>query len=370
MSRRGRRLRWALAACALSTVLTGCWDNRPVDSRAMVLTMAVAPAGRHLVEAWFRIPTADLLRSFVSGAPVQGPPDYILTGTGETFSEALIQAQAESDRELYLGHVQLLILSARLSPDQLTNLLTTIQRLGPLNKTGYIATTTTAPSKLLQYAIPQTEVPDLFFTTEFSCTDCQAVNLAQPIWQVEIRALMPGGDFWTPVVNLNQVGFYVNRIAVYHAGHLLTILSPAATELLGYAMGRTFKSVLDFRLGHGQLVSLRSLSAVPLYGAHLEGGRLHIDVSLTVRATLDVMPPSMAQQRVLGAMEQATDHYLARHITGVLWRLQRLGADPAQLGYNILWEEPSLRRSWPSVYRHAAIVVHVNTRIQNLGDLT
>jgi spore germination protein KC len=351
--------------------LTGCWDNRSIETRDLVLTLGVAPAPHGNLAVYLQSPPPDTLTAITQagGGGGGGPsaPIYVY-GVGKTVDAALVRAQASTQRDLYLGQVVLVLLSSRLSARQFQVVLHTLMRLPLIHTTAYVAVTPTAMNTFMTFSPAETRLAPLYFETLFTCQQCQAVSLQEPLFELERTSITPGRTMYAPVIMPLGNGYEVDRIVAYSAGSRPALtLSPAQTIDLGFVLGRTVKASEHVSLGDGARASVRAITAQTHFATTDVGGRLHIAVDTNIKGTLANLEGHRADSETVVGVEQAVASALARKMLAVLTALQRKGADPAGFGEAFLWNHPEYLARWHTLYRRAAITVHVHVVLQDLG---
>lgn len=365
-----QRIATSLLTVTLLGGLTGCWSNRPIDLRALVLTIGVGRGPGSELTLYFRVPTAQALTSLTSGGSgTTTASSYVLKGIGATFSSAFSAAQNLSDRDIYLGQTQMVLFSSKLSPAQFSNAIHSLLRLGPMDKTAFAAVSTQPLTKVFSFQPTQVRIPDLYFRALFSCRHCQAVNLQSTLWTVEKRTLTPDISLWLPVITAGQSGYALNQVAVYHGDRIGLFLNSSQYRSLGYVLGRTSKAAVTLKTRWGN-VGIRALKTAPRISARLVDKQLELSVHCSVSGTIDSLPAGLATPANILELESMTSKTLSHNIQSVLLDLKRHGDDPVGFSERLLWIHPHLRAQWPVLYRHARLAVTVTTQINNVGDTT
>lgn len=365
-----RRIARAVAVAMLLVGATGCWSNRPVEFRAMVLMLGIAPAKGGAVRLLFQIPTRHGLTSLTSGGGgANRADDYVVTGTGRTAGMALTEAQSQSQTDIYLGQTQVVALSTKLSPSQFADAEDWLTRLGPFDKTAYIVATPSV-SALLHTTPKNGLLPAIDLYDGFSCTDCETVSYQQHQWDVEMARYGPVQTVWMPYVTVASTGFRTDEVALYGQGRPLAILTGRNTQWLGYALGRTGKGYLSERLPQGT-VGLRTVRAKPAHTIQYHRGHVTLQVVLHMTATLDEWTGPPVTTSTLRYLQAALAAKFQPQVKDLLLRLQRVGADPFGFGQSFAWQcLPAARRAreWSRLYRRATIHVAVSVHIISVGD--
>lgn len=366
---RGPRRGAAVALGALLALpLTGCWNNRAIEHRAIVLVLGIDRGRDGNLVTLFQIPTPQALTGFTNGGS-RGPTSFVIQGEGPTVGKAATFAQAKSDRELFFGQTQLILFSAALTPAELESAANYLARVGPLDKTAFVAVTPVSVSDVLSYEPHAARFSALYFATLFSCNTCQEVGLARTLWDFEQRYVTPGSDNWLPVIAPSGGDYLVSQVAIYRGPSLVLSLSPAQTVYFGYLVGRTSKAALSVPTALGR-IGVRAIRASPHLAVRLENGRAMLDVDLRVKATLDTLPAGEATLPNLALMETATSDVIMRQTAAVVRKLQAAGVDPLDFFRTLVWQHPELRPRWRELLRKAGLRVRVQTRIVDVGDVT
>ncbi|MCL5116883.1 MAG: spore gernimation protein, partial [Firmicutes bacterium] len=249
VSKAKRALTVLLTALALLVTLTGCWDDKSLDTRTLVLAMGFYPGPKPgTIQVDFEYPTPSGLASSNptsgSGSSSSTPPFDVLSGIGNNLSQAFSAAQAKTSRDLYLGHTILLVFSTKLKPDGLRRLTGALNRIGTLDKTPFVVASPAPFDKVVGVKMPQEEFPSLYYEQLFSCTTCSQLTLGVRLWQMTDRLLTPGVDLVLPVLTPTPEGPAVASVAIYHKFQYVTTLTPKQTTAYGIAAGMSKKTGL------------------------------------------------------------------------------------------------------------------------------
>jgi spore germination protein KC len=93
-----RRWRWVLTLGLMAGLVSGCWNNAPIDSRALVLLMGVAPGPGQALRIYFQAPTKSGLRAVVSSGGSGGSSGasfFVVSGTGGSVADAFTSASCK-----------------------------------------------------------------------------------------------------------------------------------------------------------------------------------------------------------------------------------------------------------------------------------
>ncbi len=367
-----RKVAWFLTLLCTVTLLTGCWDDRPVEERGMVLMLGISPNAHHGVTLYFEVPTASGLTSLTSGGSSgsgSGPKFIVYRGQGDNFSDAFTNAQGKTNEDIYLGQLQVIALSTRLSPRAFTVIDATLARLGPMDKSADAVAVSGSMAKFMAFSPVGTSLPGLYLASLFACRHCQTAHLARTVWSREKRLWSPTTSVWVPLITTNATTFIVDRIVVYHGYQPTIILTPHQTRTLGFLLGITAKAPLTVPMSVG-IISLRAVRAHPHFRTMPEsGGKVLIHLTVSLSATLDGVPPNVTiTTPLLHELEAKADTLLSHRMLKILLMLQKKDSNPLGFGRSYVWFHQDFT-TWPTLYRQATIAVTARIHVHQLGDL-
>lgn len=351
-------------------LLAGCWSNRPVELRAMVLAMGFSPGPHGEIRVRMEIPTTTGLASLKSGSSSStGKLDYVLSASGLTPGMAETHIQSVLQTDLFLGQVQLVALSTHLTPRQLNLIIGYVTRLGPLDKTAY-AVATPSVRQLFSTQPKAGQIPTLLLISGFSCSGCETIHYRQHIWQIETATPLSGDSIWMPYVTVVPSGFNTGRIIVYRHYTPAHIFSAKDSALLGLILGRTAKSYVGFK-SHGQIIGVRTVTSKTSVHPTITKGRLRLKFRMDVTGTLDSWTGRGLTPRTLAWINDQCQEYLAPRLLKIVDLLQKDGSMPNGWLAPVIWRsEPSWKptKVWESEYRRADVTIMVHFKLKDVGD--
>ena len=352
-------------------MLTGCWSNRPVEFRAIVLMMGISPAPHHQLRLTVQIPTRAGLTSLTGGSSTSSGRQsfYTLSATGPTLGMALNRIQSQVQSDVYLTQTRVIVLSCALDAQQFGLAERWLERMGPMDKTAYIVASASA-RKILSASPAQGGLPSLALTGGFGCAGCQTTFFRQQEWNIETAIASPGTSIWIPYVTAVRSGFQGNRVAIYDGFRPALILSPEETTVFGYLLGRTVKGNLAFHVGRQQ-VGIRTITGHPHVTTIAGNGRIQIRLTLNLQGTLDTWNGPALTPTVIHRIAQSVDQRLATQAAALVRRFQAQGLDPDGWITPVIWRSRQRLGStaqWQPAFRHAAVTVRVRFHFIDVGD--
>ncbi len=365
-------LRGAYALILLAS-LTGCWDNRPINKRVLVLSLGFDPAKsgqdyRTLFQA--PTPTATAASQGGSGGSSSTSMDvFDVSGTGPDVAATFAGAQAQVSKDLFLGQTILVALSTKLSSAQLASIMSGLLRIGTLDKTPFVLATDGPTSQVLEHTSPQARFPCFYFLTLFSCAKCQTDTLSVRLWQLMDRQSTPGVDPFLPVSAPAPEGFFTNTVALYRKYQYVTTLSPQETTIFGILEGLSHKANFYFPRWKADV---RAVTGSKSLSTQLVDDKVHATINLRLNGTLAQIGSVTESSQDVARLSSATAHQIATEATALIKKTQALDVDPWGIGRQLSWQHPNAfaaRRPWHQTYPTIDVTVHCSVKIDQLGDV-
>lgn len=367
---RSRRLWRGLIIAAGALMLTGCADSRPINQRTLVLAMGFDPSSNpQSFTVVFQAPTPSAATNSTQGASsATGQSEvFSVSGQGRSLEQAFTQAQAQVSKDLYLGQLQLVVISDRLPASLLKRALNDLRSLGYLDKTPYVVTTPRSAASLLNQTTPQAKFPSLYFLSLFGCVPCQTDALGVRWWQFLVRLDTPGIDPYAPSATAFKQGYQVNQVALYRHYRYVTTLSPEQTITFGLMKGLAHKASIFLPSWHATMAFLNGPSRLT---TRVVQNHIYAHWTIRLHATLEGVPPSSDNSRQLQEMSARTAAIIARRATTLIALTQKEDVDPFGVGRMLSWQHPEAFRKflpWHKTYPHVETTVDCVVQITNVG---
>ncbi|MCY0886576.1 MAG: Ger(x)C family spore germination protein [Firmicutes bacterium] len=373
MTIKARTLRRTVALLLLTGLaLTGCWDNRPIDERAIVMVLGVSSRHGRLALR-FQIPTASALTALPSGSSgnSQSESFFVLPAEGRTVASAFGRAQASVSRDLYLGQIQALVLSAKLPPRVLRAAMTGLARLEPVDRTIFVLTTPDPVTRLLSTPTPLNQLPNEYFSTLFNCPDCATLHLQVRLWQLMDRLVTPGVDPFLPVARLGPHGIELNQVALYAKDRYLATLSPQETVAFALLTGRAVKPTLSAPTPLGE-TALRVGTCRGGFSARIVHGRPQARFTVSIDGQLVDGPALDGDRTARARVLQAVARQVTARCLALIRHTQALGSDPFGVGRRLHWTDPRGFQAlgpWDRAWKQTRVTVTVHVETTRAGNI-
>ena len=400
----GRAPLLSLGLALLALLATGCVQSAEVNRLALIdlLALDAAPDGEILMTAQVVMPT----RLGVGPASIasEGAPFFLVQAQGRTVAEALFNLQKRVPRQLFLEHLQMLIIGDELARRGLFPVVDFLVRDREVRTDLIVAVTPGTGAALLDIASPLPAVPgeawnDLVRHERLVVSSVRNLFVAMGEEGIEpvLTAIAPsavhepggGSDLGdmeligAGVLRGDRLAGYLDRDEALGLQLLLndrprTVISIDATEALARLEGGRATPEPPVRTSgeHGihprAVVSLRlqradtALAPVAPDPPTLEfSARLVLDV-VNAATVLDVEHPEVAL-----ALEQAAAEMFRGYVASALRRMQELNADAAGFGASFRRSRPewwrAMRDHWPDLFPHVQLEYDVQVAVVRTG---
>ncbi|MCY0898466.1 MAG: spore gernimation protein GerC [Firmicutes bacterium] len=332
-----RRRRWAavMLIVSLSWLLAGCWDQLPMANRASALALSVTKAAPHAFRFTFYFPNPTVTVSSISNLATERE-FYTSTAVAPALGLAYRRVQSQITRDLYLGQLEDIIISADLTTADVAALINAYNRMGVVPKMVYLVGTPnnrgTLPVNL------QEPVPTVYFTKYFDCRTCQPVFLARREWKVWDAFETPGVS---PVIPYGITPTRIDRLMVYpHRGRPY-IMTRQETLGWGFLTNHMVKDTVGVRLANG-LVVVNNVTDVAVTHMAIEAGHLAVAAEILARGDIAGWPESVPlTNAVLKIVERQLARAIIRDCLAAVNFANRTKTDPFGFTRDYLFRHPA-----------------------------
>ncbi|PTX61224.1 spore germination protein KC [Melghirimyces profundicolus] len=374
-------LKRLLNLCVITGCLVlmgGCWDAREIEERTSVAAMALDKTGEGY-EVTVQIPNP--LKIVGSGGSGGGGGEggqaavQLLSGKGETFSDALDEIQFQSNQDLYLGGSRLILISEKLAKYGLHDILDGLRRRPeirrrqwPIVVKGKAQNALQANPKLEQIPMEyilnmlETGIRDGRFVRE-GLNDLY-VNLANPARQPALNLIEVQKEqiTWigTAIFNKERMVGSLNR---KESGPLLRIRKGRSGETMDVSCGKAPGKVTFRPKELEKKIRIREAE-----------GRIKIRVDIDVRGSIveKTCDLDLSDEKALNQVKRTIKKMSDQRADLLVEKAQKeLKTDIFNFGDKIRAYHPDLwgRIDWKKEFPRADIDVHFNAIIRRTGIL-
>jgi len=345
-----------LAALLLLVALAGCWDQVPFPERAAALVVTIAPTTSPTLFDWtFYFPNPTVTVSSLSDLSTSNET-YSVRVKAPTLASATMNAQQQLARDLFLGQLEVIIWSTKISSGTVGAITNAYNTNGEVPRTAYMLAASGRLSRLVVIS-PQETIPVLYLTRLFDCHRCQPVYVGQFQWQVWDAFQSRGISAFMPYASDAD---RVAQLAVYPAQGPPTVWTTPATMGWAYLMNQVSNNTLSFQDPLGAVAVTRLRSSARLHIA-LSRGQLNVTGTVETSATLAQWPETQSlTEPFLRHVEQQASAIIATDITTAIDTANRDHEDPFGFGRQWLLTHPAeLSTDNAQFWAHTPIRTHV-----------
>lgn len=406
------RILWAISLrvavlSLLALSMAGCVQSAEVNRLALIdlLALDAAPDDRVLVTAQVIMPTR--LGVGPASSAGEGAPFFLAQARGRTVAEALSNLQKRVPRQLFLEHLQMLVIGDELARRGLFPVVDFLVRDREIRTDLLVTVTPGIAADLLNIASPLPAVPgeawgDLVRNERLTVSSVRNLFVAMGEEGMEpfLTAIAPssvkepggGGNLGdmeligAGLLRGDRLAGYLDRDEALGLQLLLNdrpqaVVSVAADDVLAFIEeGRAqvepgFQGGGEHTLHPRGLISLRlrrvdtSLSPVAPDPPTLKfTARIALDVVNTT-SVLDVEHPEVA-----AALERAAARAFEGYVAAALRKMQAVNADAAGFGASFRRTRPTwwraMRSHWPELFPHVRLIYNVQVAVVRTGLAT
>lgn len=356
-------------AAVLTTVLflvAGCWDQRPVESRALVDAVGVSAAKLPGQYRWtFIFPNPTESTQNINTAPMSNAT-YAVSVTAPNWTSARELVQQQLPRVLYFGQFRVLAISPKLASNIWAQTISTFNRNGRTLKTFWIVAAD--PAELVVSATPGTEGPPLYTLFKQMACRCQPYRYSERAWKIYSRLTTPGVTAVFPLIRLND-GRIDNPTMATLNDQRMVIWRRGAAMGWAYLTHKVVDGNLSVRANGVEigLIHIRGLARATI---KQEGDQTVVVCRLTYRAVVDETPGTLPVTPALkAAAAQAVSQRITQMSHQAIAMAESTHTDPFGWHRELDWMDNRQGPIWtaPISWVGWTVRLHVHVRITGEG---
>lgn len=239
----------------LLITLTGCWDNIDITDLALVTGVALDKTDDDKLEITVQIVKPSAIKPSGDGGGTSEKGYVNISGKGETFMEADRDLLSISDRKLYWGYNQLVVLSDSIMREDINQYLDAFERGNQVSQKSYVLVAKNMKAKtVLEYESHLEKIP----TTE-NVSSLEAANMFSKSFKISLMDLFKilnqeGHEVVLPVLYMkdnievkSQENLFLEGSAFIKKGKLVEYMNPVQTRGYLYTQNKVKKAVLNIQ---------------------------------------------------------------------------------------------------------------------------
>ncbi|WP_010676773.1 Ger(x)C family spore germination protein [Bacillus timonensis] len=389
------RVHIILLVCTL--LLTGCWDRYELEDRANILALAIDlaegndrgdvthrdgdfPKGQkdilYKVTAQVALPGKIKLGPEGGGGQGSEKTAWILETYGHTIKDAMSNLQQQLAEKLYLGHLQIIVVSDEIAKKGISDISEFLKRDYEVRRTAWMVINKKDAAKVLRAAPPLETVPALYLADTLD----NAVRFGKlPREYI--------GNFWIDVSD-KGIDPVLPGVKVMENDRIMVdgIVYFRGEKMVGLSSPIEIGAFMDMKEGAsgGYPISV-SLDDKSVYMIQTQERNSNINVTVkngAPSATIDVEIDAILEEAIdvtvsgdkINQIEKVANKKMEEVSSEFIKQLQEQGADVLGLGARIrakfgtYWdEEVKTDEKWSEIYKDIEIKVTFNYTIRRTG---
>lgn len=380
----------------ITTLVTGCWNRREIDTLGLVMASGIDEAEDGGIKL-----TVHVAKPFAIGggeSDTKGSlekPFWVVTSTGKTVFEAVRNLASQSPRRLYWAHNRFLIIGEALARKGVTEILDLFARDAEPRLLAFIVVAKGATAwDLLQAEFELEKMPSeggqgIILNVEQSLSSIVEAKLTDFLLRLEsegieavgiqadIIPLQPDyaidGDLQRKEVK-SRVRF--GGTAVFKGGKLVGWLDERETRGANWVLGKVSSGILVVKQPgqEDKLVSLEILRGRGNVKAEIKDGKVSIKIRVEAEANLGeaqgTFDPVQSPQ-TWAVLETYMKEAIQGEISAALEKIRELNSDILGFGAAVFRKDPKYWRQiegrWYEVFPDLEITVEVNAKLRRTG---
>lgn len=357
--------KWCLIPIILAVVLISGCGFKDIDKRFFAVSIGVDKGEKEKYKVSLEL-------AVPSGDPKQPGDSIILSEEADSIAAAIGIIKSKADKELDLGHMNVIILGKDIAKENLFTTVDWFTRRRDIQEIAWVSISDSMASDILNFHPKSEYIPSnsllFLFGNEGTETPYVISEYLFSFWRDLVE---PGIDPVLPIIKLNknENTLEVQRSGVIRDKRLAVVLDRNDTMLLNLFIKQKVKSEINVKAKNYDF-TIASSNAKVKYKINTKGSTPIIDIFVNLKGNLE--EKHREQQRVnLNSYEKITNKEYKKKFEKLLTKLQKAKADPIGFGQRYeathLGDEKVKIEEWKRLYPQAKFKLHVTTKIDGTG---
>lgn len=396
-----KRVLLFMAIIPILMLLSGCWDRYELEERAMILAISIdVTDDREEVEKYevthskgdfpvredqkyYKL-TAQLA---VPGKIMLGPgggetnsedTDWLLVTYGYTMKDALSNLQQELAAKIYLGHIQIIVVSEEIAKNGISEIMDFLRRDYEVRRSAWLMITDGGEAQDILNATPPIQtVPSLYLSNTLKDAVRFGKLPKEFLGKIWIDFSDIGVDAMIPLVKSMGDHILVHGLAYFKGDKMVGKLTPTDTGAILAIQGMN-------PAGYSNVVETEDQSGVYLIKPQRRKSKISVKlVDGEPKVTINVKIEGFVEEQNhvndlskdrLEELEKTLSNYGEKALSKLMKRLQQDESDILGIGarvrakYPKYWHEKVKDdKGWYEVYKDLDIQIHLDYKIRRVG---
>jgi spore germination protein KC len=362
--------------------LTGCWDYQRIDKRAMVLGVGIDPQGKEQLQVTVQIPSMSSVMSGGTGSAGSSEGNskskvINITESGKSFAQAIVLAQNHINRILFLGTVQAIVLSDRLSQEQTQSVMSELIRNGRVPKISSVVASKGPAKSVLEAKEIGDEPPALYLSKALKDIQREGTLTDTPFWEF-IRAVYGVGiDPKVSKVEVINQKIVIDGIVAFRDMDMAGLLDREMSQGMNWVLGETKNMPLEIQ-SEGKSIVVRAFDAKSKITWKREENRYVFHVRIHTKGEV-LQDTSMGQNTVVQSelenYEKLTEELIRKQSLDTFKQLKNWKTDLYGFGRYVMIGNPrqfrllQLQDRWREEFGRSVMEVEAHVSLRDKGEV-
>lgn len=371
-----KRLKKLLLAVACLFLLTGCWDEREIESRTSVSAIAIDKAknGQFLVTVQIPIPLQIAGGGGSGGGGGGGKPVLTIDGRGKTFDEALEKIQYSVNHKMFFGQLDIVAFSQEVARSGISDVVDSLRRKAEIRRRLYpVVVKQGKAAKLIKISTQLEKIPAKFLQTMIQ----NSVRLGSlPNLTLGRFYIGLSNSAKQPAMLCLKVDKKGNVIesgeAVFKGVKMVGLINLQEVSNVLRMTGQNAGGNFTFSLGKKNHFATfdPKLAGVRRRYKYING-KLHIDIDVRMEGGIKEVtyPLNFDSNRVRQRLKDKIEHFLTKNSIETVQKLQKYNTDILGFGTDIRAYHPNIwhKIDWRKDFRNAKVDIRYHVDIRRSG---
>lgn len=372
-----KKLQKLLLVVVCLSLLSGCWDEREIESRTSVSAIAIdkTKTGELLVTVQIPIPMEIAGGGGGgSGGGGGGKPVLTIDGKGKTFDEALNRIQYSVNHNLFFGQTDIVAFSQDAAASGVSDVIDSLRRMSQIRRRLYpVVVKKGKAAELLKISTDLEKIPAKFLQTmiENSVRLGSLPNLTLGRFYIGLSntAKQPA----MLCLKVDQKGNVIESgVAVFKGVKMVGLLNLQDVSNLLRLTGHNGGGRFTFPLGKkNHFATFDPKLAGVKYRFNTVNGRVHADVNVNMEGGITEVtyPLNFNNNRDRKKLKMKMEKFLTKNSYATVRKLQKYDTDILGFGTQIRAYHPKMwnQINWKKSFPNAKVSIHYHVAIRRTG---
>jgi len=378
---KGKRVIYLFLILGIFWLITGCWDRKELEGRAIVTLIALDKGENNDIKFSVRVVrTSDSQESGTGGSSGSERASVIMSSTGDTIFDAIRNLVLKSGRKLYYPHNTAIIFGNEIAREGILPILDVFNRDAEMHPLTWVLVTPGEAADILE-AQPTLESLsakqlDMMLNDFGATSKTVATNLLDTMKQLAYDS--PGVVLSNIELDPNnpRKALLLNGAAVFQRDKLIGRLDPLETRGYLWSQGKVESGVITFPCPgeENKKVSMEIKRANRKIESDISDGQLKFTITINVESRLaeQACLTDLGNPEKLMELKKSQCEVIEKEIRSIVDKAQeKYSTDILGFGTELSRKFPqewqNIKENWAEEFPKAEVDIVVNSKIFDIG---